>query len=333
MEYLLSELLSKHGPSGDEEEIRTFIESHAKKHCNDIKTDVMGNLICHKEGKGPKIMFSAHMDTIGFLATHFEEKGYVRVAKIGGIPPQALLYSTLRFKNGVVGTLIKDDKTTIAKLTMDDLVLDIGAKDEAEAKSMISMGDTAVLAIPAQKIGGSDPKVVAPYLDNRVACAILLEMMSRLTEDNTNDISFVFSTQEEVGLRGATTAAYRVNPDYGIAIDVTGSDDTPDSKHSATSVLGGGAAIKLMDSSVICHKEVIQILEDLSKTQNIPSQRDILKAGGTDAGAIHKTRAGVKTGGISVATRNIHTPVETVSLADIEACIQLGVAFAKHKFN
>lgn len=326
---LLSETLLKHGPSGDEGEVRSFLETHAKKYCADIKTDVMGNLICHKPGNGAKIMFSAHMDSIGFLVTHFEEKGFVRVARLGGISPQELLYSSVKFKNGVVGVLLKDEGTAISKLTMDELVLDIGAKDEDEAKSMISLGDTAVLAIPAQKIGDKDQKVVAPYLDNRVACAILLEMMCQLKDDTTNDIYYVFSSQEEVGLRGATTASYAIDPDFGIAIDVTDVNDCPDTQRHGTTALGDGAAIKIMDRSVICHKEVVQTLELLAKEQAIKVQHDILKSGGTDAGVIHKTRAGVKTGGISIPCRNIHTAVEMVSLFDIEQSIKLGVAFSK----
>jgi endoglucanase len=138
----------------------------------------------------------------------------------------------------------------------------------------------------------------------------------------------VFSAQEEVGLRGAKTAAWAIDPDFGVAVDVTDVDDTPGSKRSGTVQLGKGAAIKVMDSSLICHPEVVQQLELSAKNNAIPTQRDILRTGGTDAGAIHTTRMGVRTGGISVPCRYLHTPVETVNLEDARACIKLVVAFA-----
>ena len=143
----------------------------------------------------------------------------------------------------------------------------------------------------------------------------------------------MFTSQEEVGLRGAKTAAYGIDPDYGIAVDVTGTDDETGSKHTASSKLGGGAAIKVMDSSVICHPSVVAKLEELAKAGQIPYQKDILRFGGTDAGAIHTAGAGVPTGGISVPCRYVHTPVECVDLADVRACAELTAAFAAKRLE
>ena len=156
--------------------------------------------------------------------------------------------------------------------------------------------------------------------------------MERLGETD-NDLTFAFTVQEEVGLRGAGTAAYGVEPDYGIAVDVTDSDDIPSAPHECSSSAGKGAAIKVMDSSVICHPSVVAKLEKLAQEGQIPCQKDILRFGGTDAGAIHQSRAGVYTGGISIPTRYVHTPLEMADVGDIEACAALVAAFAQAKLD
>ena len=161
-----------------------------------------------------------------------------------------------------------------------------------------------------------------------MACAILLMALERL-EPCSNDLYFVFTAQEEVGIRGARTSAWAVDPDYGIAVDVTDVDDTPGSEKNGTSQLGKGAAIKVMDSSVICHPVMVDKLSALAREHQIPAQRDILRAGGTDAGAIHLTRMGVLTGGVSVPCRYIHTPQEMVDQQDVDNCVKLIAAFAR----
>ena len=139
--------------------------------------------------------------------------------------------------------------------------------------------------------------------------------------------------QEEVGIRGARTAAYAVDPDFGVAVDVTDVDDTPGSDKNGTVQLGKGAAIKVMDSSVICHPEVVSAMEKLAQEKGVPAQKDILRAGGTDAGAIHVSRMGVRTGGISVPCRYIHSPVEMTDVVDFNACVDLAVAYATAELN
>ena len=221
------------------------------------------------------------------------------------------------------------EKADFGKLKLDECYLDIGAKDEETAKTMVQVGDTAVYDSPIFQTGTS---AVSPYLDNRISCAVLLKVLEQVKQ-SPNDLYFVFTAQEEVGIRGGRTAAWGVDPAYGIAIDVTDVDDTPGSEKSGTVGLGKGAAIKVMDSSVICHPEVVSKLEELAREQGIPTQRDILRAGGTDAGAIHITRTGVKTGGISVPCRYIHTPVEMADLTDTQHCVQLAAAFAQCKLE
>lgn len=326
---LLKTLNAAHGPAGDEGDVRAVIKELAQPYADEITEDTMGNLIVHKKGSGPKVMFAAHMDSIGFIVTHIEKEGYLRVGRLGGITPTDVAYTPVRFKNGVKGLLAKEEKAEYAKLKLDECFIDIGAKDDEDARKMVQVGDTAVYDTSAFINNG---KVYSPYLDNRVSCAIQLLALERLKESG-NDLYFVFTSQEEVGLRGAKTAAWAIDPDYGIAVDVTDVDDIPGSEKYGTVQLGKGAAIKVMDSSVICHPVMVEKLSKLAEENQIPAQKDILRAGGTDAGVIHTTRMGVYTGGISVPTRYIHTPQEMADLQDVENCVKLVVAFAQSELE
>lgn len=320
---LIQTLTAAHGPSGNEGGVREVIARLAAPYAQEITTDTLGNLIVHKPGQGPKVMLCAHMDSIGFIVTHVEEEGFLRVGKLGGVAPVEALYTPVRFQNGVRGVFVKEEKAEDKGLKLDACYVDIGAKSREEALSMVQVGDTAVYDSPTFCNGD---KVVSPYLDNRIACAILLKVLESLKE-TPNDLSLVFTAQEEVGLRGARTAAWTIAPDWALAVDVTDVDDTPGTERCGTVQLGKGAAVKVMDSSVICHPQVVQTLERLAKKQDIPVQRDIMRAGGTDAGAVQAARLGVLTGGVSVPCRYIHTPVEMASLEDAQRCVQLLSAF------
>lgn len=320
---LIQTLTAAHGPSGNEGGVREVIARLAAPYAQEITTDTLGNLIVHKPGQGPKVMLCAHMDSIGFIVTHVEEEGFLRVGKLGGVAPVEALYTPVRFQNGVRGVFVKEEKAEDKGLKLDACYVDIGAKSREEVLSLVQVGDTAVYDSPTFCNGD---KVVSPYLDNRIACAILLKVLEDLKETH-NDLSLVFTAQEEVGLRGARTAAWTIAPDWALAVDVTDVDDTPGTERCGTVQLGKGAAVKVMDSSVICHPQVVQTLERLAKEQDIPVQRDIMRAGGTDAGAVQAARLGVLTGGVSVPCRYIHTPVEMASLEDAQRCVQLLSAF------
>lgn len=289
-----------------------------------MTADTLGNLIVHKKGDGPRVMLAAHMDSIGFIVTHIEKEGFLRVGRLGGIAPKEAAYSAVRFKNGVRGVFVPEEKADFGKLKLDECFIDIGSENEEEAKKLVQVGDTCVYDGPV-RVQGS--RVTAPYLDDHIACAVLLCALERI-EKPACDLYLVFTVQEEVGLRGARTAAWWAEPDLGIAVDVTDVDDTPGSEKNGTARLGGGAAIKVMDSSVICHPQVVAKLEEIAKSQSIPIQRDIMRSGGTDAGAIQNAHYGVKTGGISIPCRYVHTPAETASLEDAQACIRLIAALA-----
>ena len=321
----LQALNACHGPSGDEGQIAAVIRELAALYADECRVDTMGNLIVRKKGTGPKVMFAAHMDSIGFVITHIDEKGFLRFGKIGGLPAADVLSTPVRFKSGIRGVVCLDNKVQAKNMTLEDLYIDIGAKDEGEAKSIVQVGDTAVYdAVPFAMAD----RLVSPYMDNRISCAALLLAMEQLKESE-NDLYFVFTVQEELGLRGAKTAAFGIDPDYGIAVDVTLSDDELNAKHFGSSVFGAGAAIKVMDNSVICHPEMVSRLAALAEEKGIAYQRDIIRAGGTDAGAIHLNGAGVRTGGISIPCRYVHSPVEMVDRRDVEAVAALVAAFAE----
>ena len=321
----MQRLNAAHGPAGDEAGIRDVIAQLAQPYADEVTTDTLGNLIVRKKGNGPKIMFAAHMDSIGFIVTHIEKEGFLRVGRLGGIRPQEIAFTPVRFKNGVKGVVVPEEKAEFGKLKLDECYIDIGASSKEEAKKLVRVGDTAIYDTAVIAMGR---KVVSPYMDNRVSCAILLAALEQMPENPVNDVYFVFTVQEEVGIRGAKTASYAIDPDYGIAVDVTDVDDTPGSEKNGTAQLGKGAAIKVMDSSVICHPDVVNKLSALAEDGKIPAQKDILRAGGTDAGAIHVSRMGVRTGGISVPCRYIHSPAEMTDIADFKACVDLAKAFA-----
>lgn len=321
----LSRLTSAHGVSGHENKVRDLIRELAEPYCDECTVDTMGNLICRRRGSGPKVMFAAHMDTIGLIAAHFEKEGFVRFGSVGALPAAGAYQQPVRFENGTMATISVTQDKAGKEFKASDLYLDLGAADREAAQRLISLGDTACYASCAFSAGKC---VVSPYLDNRVGCLAVL-MAMEMIEKSGNDLYFVFTTQEEVGLRGAKTAAYAVDPDYGIAVDVTLSDDVPEAAHTGSSVLGRGAAIAVMNSSMIAHAGMVQMLDRLAAQHGIPVQHDIIQRGGTDAGPIHTTRVGVITGGISIPTRYIHTPTEMAHWDDIKACAALIKAFAE----
>lgn len=322
---LLKALLRAHGPSGDEGEIGKVIRREAEAAADEVTVDVMGNLIAHKKGEGPKVMLAAHMDSVGVIVTHIEESGFLRFGALGGLEAKAIAQTAVRFRNGVVGVIAVSEDKAEKEFKLSDLYLDIGAENAAEAKTMVSVGDTAVFFAPILENG---TRIIAPYLDNRTGCAALLQAMKAI-EHPTNDLYFVFTTQEEVGLRGAKPAAWSLDPDYALVVDVTCPDDVPGALHEGTTAVGKGAAIKVMDHSVIAHPAVVERLSQLAAERGIPVQRDLLKVGGTDGGVVHVSRAGVLTGGVSIPCRYTHTPTELIDRRDLDACVRLLQAFCE----
>lgn len=320
----LMALLDVYGPTGAEGKVAARIEEMIRPYVDEVRTDVLGNLICVKRGKegGKRLMFSAHMDHIGFIVTDADENGFVRVFNVGGIHARDSVGTHVVFGNGVRGVIFMDGK--VSSPEMKDLYIDIGASSREEAFEKVALGDVAVYAHTCAQLG--DHRLSAPAMDDRAGCAVLLEMMMNVKE-NANELVAVFSVQEEVGLRGAKTAAFSVDPDLAIALDVTLTGDTPAATPMAVK-LGGGAAIKVMDRSVICAPVVRDKLVTLAKDAGIAYQMEVLTAGGTDAGAIHTSRGGVPSGVISIPCRYVHSGAETIDMRDMQACVDLLGAYA-----
>ncbi|MBQ7886604.1 MAG: M42 family metallopeptidase [Clostridia bacterium] len=319
---LLENMLTAYGPSGHEGRVADTIRKALEGHVDDIYTDVMGSLIAVKkgDGTGKRIMTSAHMDHIGLAVVDADKNGFLRVCNVGGIRAAKMVSGHVVFASGVHGVVGADEKVK-GELQVSDLYIDIGAESKEEALSMVSLGDMCVMAPQVTKLG--ENRLASPAMDDRIACFVQAQAMLELPEDNKNDVYAVFSVQEEVGLRGATTAAYAVNPDMGIAVDVTGVGDVPRVATKVPVELGKGAAIKIMDRSLICTPSVVELMERLAEEKGIAHQREVLPYGGTDAGAIQKTRTGVPTGAISIPCRYIHSEAETVDKRDVEACVEL----------
>ena len=319
---LLKKLCEAFGPSGCETEISEVIKKEMEGFADEIYTDNLGNLICHKKGTGKKIMYAAHMDEIGLMVTYIEKNGYLRCTGIGYLPPHFSINRFVKFENGTVG-VVAYEKEHESSMKQDKVFIDIGAETKEEAEKIVSVGDTCAVMSHFVKMGD---KISSKTLDNRASCYALIMAAKEMKTDN--DIYYVFTTQEEVGLRGAGPAAFKIEPDYAICIDVTMNGDTPECDKNSLA-LGKGTAIKVMDHSVITGIEVRNKLISLAKEEEIPYQLEVITGGGTDAGAIHTAKGGIKTGAISIPMRYIHTATETSSIKDIENTIKLIKAFGE----
>ncbi len=328
LKALTKKLVEAYGPSGNEETIAKLIQEEIRPYADDVRVDALGNVIAHKKGNGKKVMMAAHMDEIGVIVTHIDQNGFLRFSNLGGLSPAVLMGERCVFANGTVGVFGSEKLDSIKDLELAKMFVDIGAKDRAEAETKVQIGDTAGAYRECTDLGN---RMVAKSMDDRIACVILIEAMKQI-KSTVNDLYFVFTVQEELGIRGARTAAYGVSPDYGIAIDVTRTGDTPNSITMEVA-LGNGPAIKVKDSSLICHPKVKQLMVDTAKREEIKYQMEVLEAGGTDSGAIHLTKDGVPSGVISVPCRYIHTPSEMVDMGDVAGCIQLLTAILETPLN
>ncbi len=322
MKSLIKKLVEIPGPSGFEEQIRAAVQREIKDHADEIKVDALGNLIARKGKKkdgGLRIMLSAHIDEIGLMVTHVDDNGFARFIGIGGINPLTCYGGRVLFMNGTRG-VIGVEKLESGKLPkLAQLFIDVGASNQDNCP--IGVGDVCGFERPFLELGD---RLVAKSMDDRIAAVIAIEAMRAIT-DTPHELYFVFSVQEEVGIRGAITAAYGVDPDLGLAIDVTRSGDTPKSVKMETA-LGKGPAVKVRDSSFIADPRVVNWMVETAKQAGIPYQLEVLEAGGTDGRAIQLTRAGVPTGCLSIPCRYIHSPSEMVDKNDVQNAVKLLVA-------
>lgn len=316
---LIKELTEAFGVSGNEEQIREKIKNIITPFLDEVYVDTLGNLTGIKRGSGKKIMIAAHMDEIGIMATYIDDDGFIRFSNIGWVSPFYALGQKVRFLNGTTGAVFYEEKLEDMKgLKLSKLYIDIGANNKEEAMKKVKIGDVANFVGDSTLSGGM---IISKALDDRSGCAVAVETIKNLPKTD-NELYFVFTVQEELGLRGAKTAAYELKPDMAIAVDVTLDGDTPECRTRAIKC-GGGPAIKIKDRSIICHPEVKRLLEDSAKSINIPYQFEILEDGGSDPGAIHLVAGGIPSGAISIPCRYVHSPVETASLEDIRNAVKL----------
>ena len=242
----------------------------------------------------------------------------MRFSNIGSISPYTLIGQKVIFPGNIIGILGMEKLDNIKDLSYNKMFIDIGAKSRESALKKVNIGDMGVYN---KVFNIEEDNVISNSLDDRAGCAVLIKILKEVKSPNYN-LFAVFTVQEEVGLRGAKTSAYGVNPDLAIAIDVTSTGDTPNSRKMSVE-LGKGPAIKVKDRAVICHPTVKNALKDAAIRCSIPFQWEVLEHGGTDIGSIHITREGVPSGALSIPTRYIHTPAEMASLNDIKQCAQL----------
>jgi len=323
---LQKQLVPAARPSGSEQGIGALIAALAKPHCDEIRTDALGNVICRKAGPGKKIMFSAHMDVIGFIALKADKSGNILVDKIGGQRAAQLNHVPVRFENGVRGVVRRKagDKAASA-MGMSDLYIDIGAQSESEAMELVPVGTRAMFDTETELIAGG--KLVTPYADDLTACAAQL-MAMEMIKNNHNDLYFVFSVQEEVGCKGAGVAAFGIAPDLGVACDVCYCADDPAAKRDMVVEMGQGATIKIKDVGSIGTPEAVEFLRAAARDAGETWQDEILTGGGTDTRTIQLSRDGVAAACISIPCRGIHSPSEMVAVSDVESAARLMAAAA-----
>lgn len=313
--------------SGREQGICTIIKELMAPLCDTVSVDAMGNLICLKKGSAAapkKVLLAAHMDEIGFIVNFIEDSGYLRIAPIGGIDYTAAVGSQVVFENGTRGVLVAEaDRKGSEAPKPEKCYVDIGAKSRREAEKKIKIGDCCALPAQLTRLMGS--RICGRPLDDRVGCAVMIDIARRLTAP-LDDIYYVFSVQEEVGCRGARPASFGIAPDKALIFDVTATGDEISAAPMAVK-LGAGVAVKIKDSSVICDAAMVDELLAVAKENKIPAQCEILTFGGTDTSAVQMTGLGCRAGALSLPTRYIHTGVEMLDLADVRAAADLAVCY------
>lgn len=330
---LLKELCALSGVSSFEDEVRDFIHARAAQSADEIRTDAMGNLIVFKRGAKPtgsKLMLTAHMDEVGFIIRSITPEGYLKFDTIGGIDTRVIIGKRVFLgKNrhpGVIGLkayhlVSAEEEKTVPKL--EDLYIDIGAKDKEGAEKITEVGDFA--AFGGDCITFGDGMFKAKAIDDRIGCAILLTL---LEQDLPMDCTFVFSVQEEVGTRGAFAAAFSIMPEIALVIEGTTAADLPEmGAHKQVTTPGNGPVLSIMDSGTIYDHALFSLLGDVANQAGIPWQTKRYLSGGNDSSAIQRTKIGVRVACISAAVRYLHTASSVASLADFEHMLALTKKF------
>jgi len=322
---LIKQLTEAYGPPGYEQAVRDIIQDLVTPYADSVEVDPLGNLHALKygdsSGQGVTVMLAAHMDEIGLIVSHIDANGFGRLTTLGGVRPETMVGNRAIFTNGALGVI------NIEKWPLNDkldhshhkLYLDFGVRDRKDVP--VRIGDVAGFQRPFVDLGDT---LIAKSMDDRIGCAILIETLKRL-EQSPHEVHFVFTVQEEVGLRGAITAAYKVHPDISIAVDVTDSGDVPERKHFEVK-MGQGPAIKVMDRGMLAHPGLKKWMAETATRHKIPHQLEVLTLGTTDAKAMQLAHEGSAAGALSIPCRHVHTPSEMVSYSDVQNAVKLLLA-------
>lgn len=336
---LLKRLCESAGIAGREDAIRDIVLEEMRSLVDEVSVDALGNVVGVRKGTGgPRVMILAHMDEIGFLVKHIDDKGFIRVQPVGGFDPRVLPAQRV-LVHGYGGESLLGVMTTAAKPIhlldpgevkppkVEELYIDVGLPaDDVRAK--VEVGDMVTLQRTVEPIGNN---VIGKAFDDRICVFQMLESLRTLDGPVEAEIIAVATTQEEVGLRGAITSSYHVDPDIGIALDVTLAMDIPGAQeHDAVTKLGDGVAIKIMDSASISNYPLVRHMREVARAADITHQMEILPRGGTDAGAVQRARAGVPAITLSIPTRYVHTVNEMCARSDIQAAIDLLAEYLRH---
>ncbi len=329
---ILQQLSEAYGPSGDEGPVRELIAEEVRPHVEVLKVDSMGNLIAAKglASSRPPVMVCAHMDEVALMVSWIEENGLLRFKKVGGIDDRILLSRAVKVgRKGVHGVIGAKpihlqrpaERKSVVQST--DMFIDIGATDRSEAEKVVEPGDYALFDTRFEVTG--DGMLKGKALDDRVGCAILCEV---LKGDYSFPLYAVFTVQEELGLRGATVAAYSISPALGLVLEGTTCADIPGTEEPRWATrLGGGPALSVMDRASIANKDMLRRLREVAEREKIPYQFRRTTASGNDAGPVSLTREGVPTATVSVPCRYIHSAASMASRSDFENTVNLVSAF------
>jgi len=336
MKDLLEKLCNASGISGYEDEVSSIMLKELGKY-GETSVDKFGNVVCKKGSGSPKIMLAAHMDEIGLLVKHIDEKGFIRFIEIGGIDDETLPAARgkiLTEKGPIPGTIgfkpphLKKDEESKKKIKLDEMYIDTGL-DKDETLKRVQIGDPVVFDTSFVQLGKN---VMAKALDNRIGCAVLIEVMKNL-KDFKGTLYGVATVQEELGLKGARTSAFSIDPDVAVALDVSISGDVPDISENETAIkMGGGPCITVIESSgrgMVPSPKVKRLMVQCARDAKIPYQLEATKGGMTDGAIIYMSNAGIMSGGISVPTRYIHSPSSIANLDDMKKASELALEFVK----
>ena len=331
-------LCNLNGISGDEGAVREYIISQIQGLC-EYSIDPLGSVIALCKGKkhgDKKLMISAHMDEVGFIVTYITDSGLIKFAPVGGVDPRIVFGKRVRIgRNNISGVVggkalhhLEGDEKSKA-VPFDRLYIDIGAESKDEASKHVSLGDS--IHFDNNFIAMGDNRIKSKAIDDRAGCAIMLDMIRQGVEYDTY---FTFVVQEEIGLRGSTAAAYTVDPDYAIVLESTTAADIPAShEDKRVCELDKGAVVSFMDRSTMYDKTLYKLAFDTAAKKGIAVQTKTMVAGGNDAGAIHKSRGGVKTAAISVPCRYLHSPSCVISKSDLMSVRSLAGELSKRIFE